>query len=261
MKYIASIFESTSALLLAGLLTACAQPQLVAEPSPAAPAVSAAPATPAISVSPVTPVMTKAKQQGMSADQALQRLKDGNARFVAGKMKKRDLRVQVKQTGANGQYPIASVVSCIDSRAAPSLVFDQGIGDIFTASVAGNVINDDIAGSLEYTAKAVGTKLIVVLGHTHCGAVKGACDGASLGKLTQLLQKIRPAVDATPSLFGPDRSSKNSGFVDAVAHSNVKLQVKELLARSAVLREMVDKGEVKVVGAMLDVETGKVQFE
>lgn len=204
-------------------------------------------------------VMTKAAQQSMTPDQALKRLREGNVRFASGAVKKRNLPAGIKATG-KGQYPFASVVSCIDSRAAPSMVFDQGVGDIFSASVAGNVLNDDIIGSLEFASKVAGSKLIVILGHTHCGAVKGACDNAQLGNLTQLLQKIRPAVQATPDTHGADRSSKNPHFVDAVAHTNVNLQVKQLLERSAVLREMAQKGEIKVIGAMLDVETGKVAF-
>ncbi|MEO7031541.1 MAG: carbonic anhydrase, partial [Herbaspirillum sp.] len=140
-------------------------------------------------------------------------------------------------------------------------VFDQGIGDLFVARVAGNVINPDVLGSLEYGSAVAGTKLIVILGHTHCGAVKGACDGVALGNLTQLLEKLRPAVKATPNTNGTDRSSKNSDFVDAVAKTHVDLSVKELLAKSVVLRQLVEQGKVKVVGAMLDVETGKVTFE
>jgi len=190
----------------------------------------------------------------------LQILKDGNVRFVSGNIETRDLPMQTKATGRDGQYPLASVVSCIDSRADPALVFDQGIGDLFVARVAGNVVNPDILGSLEYASAVAGTKLIVILGHTHCGAVKGACDSAVLGNLTQLVDKIRPAVNATPDKRGGDRSSKNHHFVDAVAETNVHLTVKELLAKSAVLRQMVEKGQVKVVGAMLDVETGEVRF-
>jgi carbonic anhydrase len=204
-------------------------------------------------------VMTKAAQQSMTPDQALKRLQQGNGRFVSGALRKRNLPAGIKATG-QGQFPFASVVSCIDSRAAPSMVFDQGVGDIFSASVAGNVLNDDIIGSLEFASKVAGSKLVVILGHTHCGAVKGACDNAQLGNLTQLLQKIRPAVQATPDTHGADRSSKNGHFVDAVAHTNVRLQVKQLLERSPVLREMAEKGQIKVVGAMLDVETGKVSF-
>jgi carbonic anhydrase len=242
-RKITSSVTKLSALLLCVALAACASP---AAQQATAPAIGA--------------VMTKAKQQQLSADQALQLLKDGNARFASGKMEKRDLPAQVKATGHDGQYPFASVVSCIDSRAAPSLVFDQGIGDIFTARVAGNVVNEDILGSLEYASKVAGAKVVVVLGHTHCGAVKGACDNAVLGNLTQLVAKIRPAVDATAGTHGADRSSKNHHFVDAVAENNVKMTLKTVMDKSPVLREMAQKGEIKVVGAMLDVETGKIQF-
>ena len=205
-------------------------------------------------------VMTKAKQASLSADQALQMLKDGNARFVSGQTQKRDLPAQVKATGHDGQYPLASIVSCIDSRSAPSLVFDQGVGDLFTASVAGNIVNPDILGSLEYASKVAGSKLVVVLGHTHCGGVKGACDNAILGNLTQLVAKIRPAVNATPNNHGADRSSNNHYFVDAVAENNVRMTVKMVMDKSPILREMAEKGQIKVVGALLDVETGKVKF-
>ncbi len=206
-------------------------------------------------------VMTKARQEAISADQALQMLKEGNTRFVGGAMATRDLRAQTRATGHDGQFPLASVVSCIDSRADPALVFDQGIGDLFVARVAGNVVNPDILGSLEYASAVAGTKLIVILGHTHCGAVKGACDSAVLGNLTQLVDKIRPAVNATPDTHGSDRSSKNHHFVDAVAATNVHLTVQELMSKSPVLRQMAEKGQIKVVGAMLDVETGKVRFD
>jgi carbonic anhydrase len=250
--------KTAGVLLLAALLAACAQ-QPVAPPSQQA--TQGTQSVQAVQVAPKTAVMTKATQAAMTPDQALQRLKDGNARFVSGAMENRNLPAQVKATGVDGQYPFASIVSCIDSRAAPSQVFDLGVGDAFSARVAGNVVNADILGSLEYASKVAGAKLIVILGHTHCGAVKGACDDAKLGNLTQLLGKIRPAVNATPSAHGADRSSKNHHFVDEVAHGNVKLQVKQLLAKSKVLREMAAKGEIKVVGAMLDVETGKVLFE
>ena len=215
---------------------------------------------PSASIAADPAVMTQAKQNQMSADQALQVLKDGNARFVSGNTIKRDLPAQVKATGHDGQFPLASIVSCIDSRSAPSQVFDQGVGDLFVASVAGNVVNEDILGSLEYASKVAGTKLIVVLGHTHCGGVKGACDAVELGNLTQLVGKIRPAVNMTPDVHGSDRSSKNHHFVDEVAENNVKLQVKAVLDKSPVLREMAQKGQIKVVGAMLDVETGKIRF-
>lgn len=235
------MMRNASALVLSLGLLACAhQPSATVAADPA--------------------VMTKAKQNQMSADQALQVLKDGNARFVSGNTVKRDLPAQVKATGHDGQFPLASIVSCIDSRSAPSQVFDQGVGDLFVASVAGNVVNEDILGSLEYASKVAGTKLIVVLGHTHCGGVKGACDAVELGNLTQLVGKIRPAVNMTPDVHGSDRSSKNHHFVDEVAENNVKLQVKAVLDKSPVLRDMAQKGQIKVVGAMLDVETGNIRF-
>jgi carbonic anhydrase len=205
-------------------------------------------------------VMTQALQQQISADQALQLLKDGNARFVAGKPLNYDMPMQVKTTGKDGQYPFASIISCIDSRSSPAQVFDLGLGDAFEMRVAGNVVNPDILGSLEYAAKVAGAKLIVVLGHTSCGAVKGACDHVELGNLTGLLAKIEPAVKATPNVGGSDRSSHNYPFVNAVAEKNVHLTVQDVLAQSPVLRDMAAKNQIKVVGAMLDVKTGEVKF-
>lgn len=205
-------------------------------------------------------VMTAQEQQRITPDQALQLLKDGNSRYTEGKGGAHDYPRQVAATGRDGQYPFASIVSCIDSRAAPTQVFDLGVGDVFSARVAGNVVNPDILGSLEYGAKVAGAKLIVILGHTSCGAVKGACDSVALGNLSGLLQRIRPAVDATPDVGGTDRSSHNYPFVDAVAEKNVHLTVQNLLDQSPVLREMAERKEIRVVGAMLDVKTGKVSF-
>lgn len=202
--------------------------------------------------------MTKQSQAALTPDVALQRLKDGNGRFISGNMVTRDLRNQVAVTGKD-QAPYATVLSCIDSRAAPELVFDQGIGDVFAPRVAGNFVNDDILGSMEFGAKVVGSKLIVVLGHTSCGAIKGACDNVQLGNITSLVNKLQGAVAAVPS-NGTDRTSKNSEFVEKVAHANVKLTVDEIRARSQILREMERKGEIKIVGAMLDVSSGKVMF-
>lgn len=202
-------------------------------------------------------VSTKDAQTALSPDQALEKLKEGNLRFIGGKTLHRDYPSQVKITG-HGQFPYASVVSCIDSRSGPELVFDQGIGDLFSPRIAGNFVNDDIIGSLEFASKVAGAKLIVVLGHTSCGAIKGACDNVQLGKLTGVLGKIRPAVDATPG--DGDRSAKNYAFVDQVAKTNVLRNVQAILDGSDVLREMAAKGEIKVVGAMLDVKTGVVTF-
>ncbi len=199
---------------------------------------------------------TKDSQAAITPTIALRMLVDGNARFTSGKMLRRDLTKQVKAT-ASGQYPFASVVSCIDSRSSPELVFDQGIGDIFAARIAGNFVDDDILGSLEFASKLAGSKLILVLGHTECGAIKGACDDARLGNLTTTLANIKPAVDAVADDESP-RSSKNAAFVQKVADANVKLAIERIRTKSAVLREMEEKGEIAIAGAMLDVGTGKV---
>jgi carbonic anhydrase len=200
----------------------------------------------------------KACQDAVTPQQILERFKQGNARFVSGKSTQRDYLKQVKATAA-GQFPLASVVSCIDSRAPAEIVFDQGIGDLFNARVAGNIVNEDILGSLEFASKLAGSKLIVVLGHSSCGAIKGACDDAKLGNLTGLLGKIKPAMSKVPN-DGKDRSSKNYPFVEKVAEENVRLTVAAIRAKSPVLKEMEDKGEIKIVGAMYDVATGKVAW-
>ncbi|MBI1395340.1 MAG: carbonic anhydrase [Betaproteobacteria bacterium] len=202
--------------------------------------------------------MTRERQSRITPEIALKMLQEGNDRFLAGKLAKRDLHEQVKMTG-HGQFPFASVVSCIDSRAAPEVIFDQGVGDIFTARVAGNVVNRDIIGSLEYGSKVAGARVIVIMGHTHCGAVKGICDNVKMGNLTDLLEKLRPAMDSVPE-DGTPRNSKNASFVDRVAEANVHRQVRQLLSDSPVLRGLVSEGKLMVVGAMLDVETGRVTF-
>jgi carbonic anhydrase len=177
---------------------------------------------------------------------------------AAIEMLKRDLPAQVTET-ATGQYPFAVVLGRIDSRVPPELVFDQGIGDIFSPRIAGNFVNIDILGSMEFATAVAGSKAIVVLGHTECGAVKGACDNVELGNLTQTLSNISPAVYSVKNIAG-ERSSKNAAFVDAVAHSNVRLTVDNIIERSAVIRDLVEKGELMVVGAMHDVATGEVTF-
>jgi carbonic anhydrase len=201
---------------------------------------------------------SKACQDAVTPQQILERFKQGNARFAGGKGTKYDYLKQVKATAA-GQYPLASVVSCIDSRAPAEIVFDQGIGDLFNARVAGNIVNEDILGSLEFASKVAGAKLVVVLGHTSCGAIKGACDDVKLGNLTGLLDKIKPAISRVPN-DGKDRSSKNNAFVEMVAEQNVRLTVATIRAKSPILKEMEDKGEIKIVGAMYDVKTGKVEW-
>lgn len=202
--------------------------------------------------------LTQAAQAAITPAKALEMLKQGNERFVSGKAIERDYLAQVKQT-SKGQFPFAAVVSCLDSRIPPAIVFDRGIGDLFVARVAGNFVNDDILGSLEFATKLAGAKLIVVMGHTECGAVKGACDAAQLGLLTATLANINPAVKAVQGDYTP-RSSQNAKFVQAVTEMNVQLTMQKLRDRSVVLREMIDKGDIGLVGAMYDVSTGKVAF-
>lgn len=203
-------------------------------------------------------VITKSVQEAMTPKEALEILKEGNKRFVEGKMINRDLLSQADQT-ASGQFPIAITLSCVDSRTSAELVFDQGMGDIFSARVAGNIVNEDVLGSMEFACAAAGSKLIVVLGHTACGAVKGACDHVELGNLTALLSKITPAVNDEKTVTD-ERSSKNSEFVEKVSTINVKRTVQDILDRSSVLKEMIDSGKVGIVGATHDIKTGKIHY-
>ena len=204
--------------------------------------------------------MTQSRQSqaAMTPEKALAKLKEGNARFAKGQMLKRDYMAQVRATG-EGQFPFAAIVGCIDSRASNELIFDQGIGDIFSARVAGNFVNDELLGSLEFACAAAGAKLIVVLGHTECGAVKGACDDVVLGNLTKTLANIKPAVAAVEG-FDADRSSRNPAFVQAVADKNVTLTLARIRERSPILRNMADSGAIGLVGAMYDVRAGRVTF-
>jgi carbonic anhydrase len=190
--------------------------------------------------------------------EGLARLQAGNERFVAGKSVNCDLLAQVKAT-ASGQAPYACIVGCIDSRVPPELVFDQRIGDVFTARVAGNFVNTDIIGSLEFATKLADAKVIVVLGHSECGAVKGAVDDAKLGLLTAMLENIKPAVAANASYAG-DKTSKSKSFVQMVADTNAKLAAKMLTDKSAVLKELVDAKQLVIASAMHDISTGKVTF-
>jgi len=200
---------------------------------------------------------TPESQSATTPSQAIEMLKQGNVRFTSGSTTSRDYQSQVSQTAA-GQYPLAAVVSCIDSRIPTEIVFDQGIGDIFNARIAGNFVNEDILGSLEFACKVAGAKAIVVMGHTSCGAIKGACDKAELGNLTQLLEKITPAVDAVETPEGADRSSANAAFVDAVAAKNVEFTLAKIRENSSVLNEMLEANEIEIIGAMYDVASGKV---
>ena len=203
---------------------------------------------------------TKASQDAISPAKALELLKEGNQRFTAKKQVERDLTLQVEQT-STGQFPFATVLSCIDSRVPAELVFDQGIGDIFSVRIAGNFVNSDILGSMEFASKLAGTKLILVLGHTACGAVKGACDHAELGNLTGMLDNIAPAIDAiTEPTDAEERTSANIDFVNAVGTKNVELTIDRIHEESPVLAEMEQAGEIQIVGGMYDIATGKVNF-
>lgn len=206
-----------------------------------------------------TVTQDRESQAAITPEIALQMLKDGNARFVEGRMLNRDLHKQVKATGA-GQYPFAAVVACIDSRESTQLTFDQGIGDVFSVRIAGNFVNDEILGSLEFACAVAGAKLILVVGHSECGAIKGACDDVVIGNLTKTLAHIKPAV-AEVSGFETDRSSANGDFVQAVADKHVELTIARIRQRSSILNDMADKGEIAISGAMYDVYTGKVEFK
>jgi carbonic anhydrase len=202
-------------------------------------------------------VFTPDMQKAVSPDDAIARLKAGNERFVSGKTVNCDLMLQVKET-AKAQAPFAAIVGCIDSRVPPELVFDQRIGDVFCARIAGNFVNTDIIGSLEFATRLSGARAIVVLGHSSCGAIKGAIDDAQLGNLTATLSNIRPAVELAES--SGERVSSNKAFEQAVAIENVRLAVTMLTERSAVLDEMVKAGDLRIAGAMHDIATGKVTF-
>ena len=203
---------------------------------------------------------TKKTQSQMTPVSSIQELISGNKRFITKNKLERDLMQQVKET-SKGQYPHSTILSCIDSRVSSELIFDQGIGDIFNVRIAGNIVNEDILGSMEFACKLAGTKLIVVIGHTACGAVKGACDHARLGNLTTLIKKIEPAVAA---VIDPKeealRNSGNINFVNEVAKKNVLITIDNILAKSEVLAEMGQKGEIKIIGGMYDVNTGIVNF-
>jgi carbonic anhydrase len=191
---------------------------------------------------------------------ALQFLKDGNARFVNNLRASRDLLQQANET-RDEQWPFATIVSCIDSRTSAELIFDQGLGDIFSVRIAGNVINTDILGSLEFACKVAGSKLVVVLGHTSCGAIKGACDHVELGNLTELLSKIQPAVYEENHTPDPaKRNSKNSAFVENVADLNVRRSVRSIVNRSYILEHMIADGKIGIIGAKHNLATGEVTF-
>jgi carbonic anhydrase len=203
---------------------------------------------------------SKETQASLTPRMALEILQEGNGRFIKNLKAQRDLLAQVNDT-REGQWPFATILSCIDSRTSAELVFDQGLGDVFSIRIAGNIVNTDILGSMEFACKVAGSKLIVVLGHTKCGAIKGACDHVEMGNLTELLSKLQPAVYSESETTAVDkRNSKNGKFVENVATLNVKRSVKSIIERSFILEEMLDKGEIGIVGAMYNIDTGKVEF-
>lgn len=202
--------------------------------------------------------LTKEVRDQITPKEAIEMLKEGNRRFTSKTMMSRDLLQQVNET-SGGQNPFAVILSCIDSRTSVELIFDLGLGDVFSARVAGNIVNEDILGSMEFGCKVAGAKLILVLGHTKCGAVKGACDHVEMGNLTALLSKIQPAVKAETST-SDNRTSANGEFVEKVAEINVKRTVEEILQKSPTLKQMVDAQQIAICGAMYDVTNGKVEF-
>ena len=202
--------------------------------------------------------LTKEMQASITPAMALELLKEGNERFVKNLKVNRNLLQQANET-SDGQHPFAVILSCIDSRTSAELIFDQGLGDVFSIRIAGNIINEDILGSMEFGCKVAGSKIIVVLGHTKCGAVKGACDHVEMGNLTALLSKIRPAVDDETSTK-ENRNSGNSVFVENVATINVRRTVKSIMERSPILKEMIKSGQIGIVGGTHDIATGVVNF-
>ncbi len=202
--------------------------------------------------------LTKEMQEAITPDLALRILKEGNKRFMDNLKINRNLLQQANET-SDGQHPFAVILSCIDSRTSAELIFDQGLGDVFSIRIAGNIINEDILGSMEFGCKVAGAKIIVVLGHTKCGAVKGACDHVEMGNLTALLTKIRPAVD-DETTTSENRNSNNGEFVEKVATINVKRTVKAIMERSPILKEMIESGEIGIVGGSHDLATGQAIF-
>ncbi|MBK8967298.1 MAG: carbonic anhydrase family protein [Saprospiraceae bacterium] len=205
----------------------------------------------------VQEVLTKAQRDALTPDEVLATFKEGNERFVKNDLTARDHSAQVRKS-ANGQFPKAAVISCLDSRVPVEDVFDRGIGDIFVGRVAGNFVNEDLLGSLEFACKVAGSKLIVVMGHEHCGAIKAAIDDVKLGNITAMLSKIRPAVEKVD--YAGERTSKNPEFVHQVCESNVVHTIEQIRIKSPILKEMEDNGEIKIVGATYDMDTGIATF-
>ena len=204
-------------------------------------------------------VLSAEEQSKLTPDKVIEILKQGNEEFISNKLTVKNTTERVSDA-AKGQYPAAVILSCLDSRVPVEDVFHCGIGDLFVARVAGNIVNPDILGSMEYACKVSGSKLVVVLGHGYCGAVKSAIDDVELGNITGLLKRIKPAVNQSKEKFEGETKSSNNEFVETVCHTNVELMVKEIRENSPILKEMEDKGEIKIVGAMYNMHTGKVEF-
>ncbi len=232
------------ACLLCLLLSGCAQTQRPAITANAKPLVER--------------VLTKEERDKLTPDDVIESLKEGNQRFVSGTITSRDHSKKVREA-ASGQYPKAIILSCIDSRVPVEDVFDRGIGDLFVARVAGNFENTDILGSMEFSCKLSGSKLILVLGHEYCGAVKGAIDGVELGNITPMLENIKPAVEHFIGYDG-DKTSQNEEFVHMVAEQNVWMTIENIRKNSPILKEMEENGEIKIVGGLYDMNTGQVSF-
>ncbi|MBX9850887.1 MAG: carbonic anhydrase [Cytophagaceae bacterium] len=206
----------------------------------------------------VEKVLSIDEQKRLTPNDVINSLKEGNKRFVSGNLTLRDHSKQIRDA-VNGQYPKAIILSCIDSRVPVEDVFDKGIGDMFVARVAGNIVNEDILGSMEFSCKIAGAKLVLVIGHEYCGAIKGAIDKVQLGNLTELLTKINPAIERCNHYKG-EKTSKSAEFVDLVIKENVKVTVEKIRKQSSVLREMEEKGEIKIIGAYYDMDNGAVTF-
>ncbi|HDL7749611.1 TPA: carbonic anhydrase [Yersinia enterocolitica] len=201
--------------------------------------------------------LTREERDKLTPEQVVEGLKQGNIRFVSGKMQQHDYLAQ-KRSSADGQFPAAVILSCIDSRAPAEIIFDTGIGETFNARIAGNISNDDLLGSLEFACAAAGAKVILIMGHTACGAVKGAIDNVELGNLTGLLNKIKPAIDSTQ--FDGEKSGKNEKYVDAVAKNNVQHTIDEIRKNSEIINKLEKEGKIKIVGSMYNLNGGKVDF-
>lgn len=202
--------------------------------------------------------LTKEMQEAITPSIALHLLKEGNKRFVNNLKINRNLLQQANET-SDGQHPFAIILSCIDSRTSVELIFDQGLGDVFSVRIAGTIINEDILGSMEFACKVAGAKIIVVLGHSKCGAIKGACDYVEMGSLTALLGKIQPAVNAEKTIQ-ENRTSKNEEFVEKVNNINIHRTVQAVMARSPILKELIESGECGIIGGCHDISTGEVTF-